>query len=131
MQAHHIARLDRRQRELHVVVIGGRVARRWRGHDRATGEVLLVARGASRVLAYAVHGDLAADALERLCDSAIERIVLTDTIPLPTEGASSKVEVVTVAPLLAETISRIHEERSVSALFGPARRPEEALAGAV
>jgi ribose-phosphate pyrophosphokinase len=89
----------------------------------STGETLvkaaetLVARGASSVRASAVHGIFAADALERINDSIIEKVYVTDTIPLPLEGPRDKIEVLTVAPLLAEAIMRIHKDLSISALF--------------
>jgi ribose-phosphate pyrophosphokinase len=89
----------------------------------STGETLLkatetlVARGASSVRASAVHGIFAADALQRIDDSIIEKVYVTDTIPLPIEGPRDKIEVLTVAPLLAEAIMRIHKDLSISALF--------------
>jgi ribose-phosphate pyrophosphokinase len=89
----------------------------------STGETLLkatetlVARGASSVRASAVHGIFDADALQRIDDSIIEKVYVTDTIPLPIEGPRDKIEVLTVAPLLAEAIMRIHKDLSISALF--------------
>jgi len=89
----------------------------------STGETLvnaaetLVARGAKSVRATAVHGVFAGDALHRIDDSIIERVYVTDTIPLPDEGPRDKIEVLTVAPLLAEAIMRIHKDLSISALF--------------
>jgi ribose-phosphate pyrophosphokinase len=89
----------------------------------STGETLvnaaetLVARGAKSVRATAVHGVFAADALQRIKDSIIEKVYVTDTIPLPVEGPRDKIEVLTVAPLLAEAIMRIHKDLSISALF--------------
>ena len=55
-------------------------------------------------------------AIERLAASRLEHLLVTNTIPL--RHASAKVEVLSVAPLLAEAITRIHDGRSVSALFG-------------
>ncbi len=72
--------------------------------------------GATRVMAAASHGVLAGPALERLESSALEELVITDSIALNNKKLS-KIKVLTVAPLLAEAIKRIHEERTVSALF--------------
>lgn len=89
----------------------------------STGETLLkaaetlIARGASSVRASAVHGIFAADALKRIDDSIIEKVYVTDSVPLPVEGPRDKIEVLTVAPLLAEAIMRIHKDLSISALF--------------
>ena len=78
----------------------------------------LRANGAERVLACVVHGVLSGPALERIEESALERLVVTNTIP-PRSGvvASSKIEVLSVAPLLGKAIQSIHQETSVSSLF--------------
>jgi ribose-phosphate pyrophosphokinase len=60
---------------------------------------------------------LAGDAVEKLVDSPIEEIVITDSIPLPPEKQHPKIKILSVAPLLAEAILRVHEDRSVSELF--------------
>ncbi len=78
---------------------------------------LLVDRGANVVHAAATHGVFAGEAIERILASAIPKVYVTDTIPLPHEQLGSCLEVVTVAPLLAEAIMRIHKDLSVSALF--------------
>jgi ribose-phosphate pyrophosphokinase len=88
---------------------------------------LLVERGAFRVLAYAVHGELAANAARLIHEGRIESLVLTDSIPVPPRKRNSRVSVVSVAQLLAEAIRRIHEGASISALFQPAWLPLEAL----
>jgi ribose-phosphate pyrophosphokinase len=75
----------------------------------------LLDRGARSVAAAVVHPVLSGRAVERLGASRLDRLLVTDTIPL--SAASSKIEVVSVAPLLAEAIGRIHDGRSVSALF--------------
>ena len=78
----------------------------------------LRANGAARVLACAVHGVLSGPALERIEASALERLVVTDTIPPRAQFvASGKVEVLSVAPLLGKAIQSIHQETSVSSLF--------------
>jgi len=74
--------------------------------------------GASAIYACATHGVLSGPAIERINNSDIEEIVLTDTIPLGgKEQQSSKVRMLSVADLLAEAIRRIHEDESVSSLF--------------
>jgi ribose-phosphate pyrophosphokinase len=74
--------------------------------------------GASRVLASAVHGVLSGPAMQRIEAAPIDRLVITNTVPLPQEKARcEKVVVLSVARLLAQAISSIHEETSVSKLF--------------
>lgn len=74
--------------------------------------------GAKAIYACATHGVLSGPAIERINNSDIEEIVLTDTIPLGCkEGTTSKVRVLSVADLLAEAIKRIHDDESVSSLF--------------
>jgi ribose-phosphate pyrophosphokinase len=75
-------------------------------------------KGARRVIAYATHGVLSGPAIERINDAPIEAVVVTDTIPLSSEKkASEKVKVLTIAPLLAKAVRRIHLGESVSSLF--------------
>ncbi|MDQ3696197.1 MAG: ribose-phosphate pyrophosphokinase [Chloroflexota bacterium] len=78
---------------------------------------LLHERGASPVIAAATHGIFAADALELIARSPLDRVIVTDTVPMPEFGPRDKIEVITVAPLLAEAIMRIHKDLSISALF--------------
>jgi ribose-phosphate pyrophosphokinase len=74
--------------------------------------------GAERVLACAVHGVLSTPAIERIEQSPIDRLIVTNTIPLsPLGSACSKVVVLSVARLLGQAIKSIHEETSVSSLF--------------
>jgi ribose-phosphate pyrophosphokinase len=74
--------------------------------------------GASRVLASAVHGVLSGPAMQRIEAAPIDRLVITNTVPLtPEKAASEKVVVLSVARLLAQAIRSIHEETSVSKLF--------------
>ncbi len=75
----------------------------------------LLEQGARGVSAAVVHPVLSGSALERLGASRLERLLVTDTIPIA--ATSAKIEVLSVAPLLAEAITRIHDGRSVSALF--------------
>jgi ribose-phosphate pyrophosphokinase len=73
--------------------------------------------GARRILASCTHPVLSGRAIERLEQSEIEEVVVTNTIPLREEQACKKVTVLSVAPLLGEAIRRIHTETSVSSLF--------------
>ncbi len=78
----------------------------------------LMAEGAERVLAAAVHGVLSGPALDRIEQSAIEKLIVTNTIPLRGDRARhEKVVMLSVARLLAQAIKSIHEESSVSSLF--------------
>jgi ribose-phosphate pyrophosphokinase len=73
---------------------------------------------ALRVIAAATHGVLSGPAVERISQSRIERVIITDTIPLSEEAKKcEKIEQLSVAPLLAEAIHRIHHYDSVSSLF--------------
>lgn len=78
---------------------------------------MLKSRGASDVYCAATHGIFADDALARIAASPIGRVVVTDSIPLPKTGPHDIVEIVPVAPFLAEAIMRIHKDMSISALF--------------
>ncbi len=74
--------------------------------------------GASRVLASAVHGVLSGPAMQRIESAPIDRLVVTNSIPLSgTAAACKKIVVLSVARLLAQAIRSIHEETSVSKLF--------------
>ena len=78
----------------------------------------LMANGAERVLACAVHGVLSGPALERIEQSPIEKLIVTNTIRLDDKRARCrKIVVLSVARLLAQAIRSIHEESSVSSLF--------------
>jgi ribose-phosphate pyrophosphokinase len=78
----------------------------------------LMDEGAASVTAYLTHGVLSGKAVERVSGSVLKELVITDTIQ-PTEAAlaSSKIRVLTIAPLIGEAIHRIAEESSVSSLF--------------
>ena len=74
--------------------------------------------GAGQVIACAVHGVLSGPAIERIEKSPIDKLIVTNTIPLSPEAArSGKVVVLSVARLLGQAIKNIHEETSVSSLF--------------
>ncbi|MFC3626354.1 ribose-phosphate pyrophosphokinase [Vogesella sp. LIG4] len=75
-------------------------------------------RGAQRVLAYASHAVFSGQAVDRINNSDIDQVVITDTIPLVAAAKqSSRIRVVSIAGLIAETLRRINNEESVSYLF--------------
>lgn len=75
--------------------------------------------GARDLYACCTHPVLSGQALARLEASPIKEVVVCDTIPLRDPSASTKVRVLSVAPLIAEAIVRIHEQQSISKLFEP------------
>jgi ribose-phosphate pyrophosphokinase len=79
----------------------------------------LMKAGAASVDAYVTHGVLSGNAVERVDGSPLSSLVVTDSIaPAPAVVASKKVKVISIAPLMAEAVARISQERSVSSLFG-------------
>jgi ribose-phosphate pyrophosphokinase len=90
------------------------------GGTIAKGAEVLVRQGANTVYACATHAVFSGNALERLLEAPIQEIVVTNTIPvsIPAE-AQNRVKVLSVAPLLAEAMLRIHEDLSVSKMFAP------------
>ncbi|MBL8266208.1 ribose-phosphate diphosphokinase [Steroidobacter sp.] len=78
----------------------------------------LKANGAKKVLAYITHAVLSGPAIDRISQSQLDELVVTDTIPLRAEAKScKKIRQLTVAGLLAETMRRIRDEESVSSLY--------------
>ena len=73
--------------------------------------------GAERVIACCTHPVLSGQAIDRIELSPLEQLIVTDTIALPEERRSPKITILSVAPLLAEAIDRIHRDDSVSVLF--------------
>lgn len=80
-------------------------------------EALIKIGGAKEVYACASHGVLSGPAIQRLEESPIKKLTLLDTIPLPAEKRSDKIELLQVASVFTEAIARIYEESSVSPLF--------------
>jgi len=75
-------------------------------------------QGSNRVYASCAHAVLSGPACERINDSPIEELIVTDTIPLDNKKEKcKKLTVLSIAPLLAEAIERIHDESSISSLF--------------
>lgn len=78
----------------------------------------VIKNGAVSVIAVATHGVLSGPAIERIERSSIDKVIITDTIPLSKEAQScKKIEQVSIAPLVAKAIHRIHHYDSVSSLF--------------
>ena len=79
---------------------------------------ILLERGATEVWAMATHGVLSGPAIDRLKNSRIERVVLTNTLPLPPEKQIDKIEVLSIAPLIADALNAVFDDTSVSEIFG-------------
>ena len=77
----------------------------------------LIELGASKVMAMVTHGVFSLGAREKIDRSNISKLFITDTIETQPEPLSSKVEVVSVAPLFGDAIRRIHDRKSISVLF--------------
>jgi len=77
----------------------------------------LLQQGANRVLVAATHPVLTGNAVDRLRKAKIDDVIVTDSVPIATENLGPPITVLSVAPLLAEAIIRVHENRSVSELF--------------
>lgn len=77
----------------------------------------LAERGARGIYAAATHGILSGDAMRRIQDSAIEELIVTDTIPIPPERLIPKITTLSIATVCAEAIWRIHSDDSVSTMF--------------
>ena len=79
---------------------------------------VLLDKGATEVWAMATHGVLSGPAIDRLKNSALTKVVITDTLPLPTEKQIDKIEVLSVASVFADAIDAVFEDASVSEIFG-------------
>ena len=80
-------------------------------------QALIDKGGATEVIACATHGVLSGPAIERLQNSCIKELIFLDTIPLPPEKAIPKITLLPVAPLFAEAIERIYEDKPVSTMY--------------
>ena len=83
--------------------------------------------GAREIYASATHGLFSGSALERIADSPLTEVIVTDTIPLPPEADDPRITVLSVAPLFGEAIKRIHRGESVGALFASEVRMVEEM----
>ena len=79
---------------------------------------LLLDKGATEVWAMASHGVLSGPAIERLETSRIDRVILTNTLPLAAEKRIGKIQVLSVAPIIADALSAVFDDTSVSEIFG-------------
>ncbi len=73
--------------------------------------------GVQEIYACATHGILSVPAIERISESGLREVVLTDTVPLPPAKRIPKITTLSIAPLIGEAIKRIHRGESVGALF--------------
>ena len=83
----------------------------------AAAATTLKAKGAKKIYACATHGLFSGPAYERLENSCIEEVVVTDAVPVPLERQTGKIKVVTLAPLFAQTIKNVYNNGSVASLF--------------
>jgi ribose-phosphate pyrophosphokinase len=79
---------------------------------------ILKAKGASDVWAMATHGVLSGPAIERLKAAPIDRVVITNTLPIPPEKRFAKLEVLSVAKIIADALAAVFDDSSVSEIFG-------------
>ncbi|HEX4978893.1 MAG TPA: ribose-phosphate diphosphokinase [Acidimicrobiales bacterium] len=79
---------------------------------------ILLDNGAAGVWCIATHGVLSGPAVDRLKNSRLERVVVTDTLPIPSEKQFDKLEVLSIAALIGDAIRAVFEDASVSELFG-------------
>jgi len=79
---------------------------------------LLLDKGATEVWAMATHGVLSGPAIERLANSRIDRVVLTNTLPIPADKMIDKIKVLSVGRIIADALSAVFDDTSVSEIFG-------------
>ncbi len=82
----------------------------------------LIEHGAREVYAVATHGVLSGPAIDRIKNSVISKVVITNTLPLPPEKQIDKIEVLSVAGIIAAAIDAVFEDTSVSEIFGGANQ---------
>src|SRR5438067_81314 len=87
------------------------------GGSIVQGAEALMDRGASEVIACCTHGILSGDAINKVDASPLKKLLVTDTIPLPSHKQHPKIHVISVASLLGDAIMRIHDGGSISELF--------------
>ena len=99
----------------HCVIIDDRIDT---GGTIVAAADILKEHGATEVWAMATHGVLADPAIDRLKNSEITKVVITDTVPIPDDKQLDKLEVLSVAKIIADAIDAVFEDKSVSELFG-------------
>jgi ribose-phosphate pyrophosphokinase len=90
------------------------------GGTSVTGAEALKAAGATGVIVAATHAIFSPPAVERLSSGVIDRVIVTDTLPLPPEKRFDRLEVLPIAPLLARAIHEVFEDGSVTSMFNGA-----------
>ncbi len=81
------------------------------------GAELLMKNGAKEVSAYCTHGVLSGPAMERIRNSVLKELIITDTIPLPPEKKDKRIKIISVADVFAHAMKRGFERQSISVLF--------------
>lgn len=114
--------LETKQENIIGEPVSGKVAIMFDDMISTAGSICGAARlvhqaGAREVHVAVTHGVLCGPALQRLREAPLDSVIITDTIPLPPEQRLPKIKVLTVAPLLAEAIKRIHHDQSISKMF--------------
>jgi ribose-phosphate pyrophosphokinase len=79
---------------------------------------VLKANGAAEVIAVTTHAVFSGEAVDRLKNSTMTRVIATNTLPIPSEKQFDKLELLSVAPLLADALESVFEDTSVSEIFG-------------
>ncbi|MEO0297128.1 MAG: ribose-phosphate diphosphokinase, partial [candidate division WOR-3 bacterium] len=87
------------------------------GRTVANGALILKEKGAKSIWVCATHGLFSGNSKEVLDSSPIEKVIVTNTIPISPHKRFKKLEILDISNLLAEAIKRIHEEVSISELF--------------
>ena len=82
----------------------------------------LTEQGASQVWAATTHGLFSGPAIDRIKNSSIERLVVTNTLPIPPDKFIDKFELVSIGPLVADAIRAVFTNESVSEIFGGANQ---------
>ena len=99
-----------------------------RRHDRHRGDGLggrarsLAERGAGPIYVGATHGIFSGKARQLLEEAPIEQVVVTNTVPIPEERQFDKLQVLSIAPLIASGLRAVFEDASVSEIFGGANQ---------
>ncbi|MCM8765536.1 MAG: ribose-phosphate pyrophosphokinase [Candidatus Omnitrophica bacterium] len=101
-------------RDKNAVIVDDLIAT---GGSLIEASLVLKNAGAKKVFGAVTHAVLSGDAVQKIGNSPIEKLFVTNTIPIPQEKKHPKICVLSIAPLLAEAIKRIHQEESVSCLF--------------
>ena len=119
-----IAIIDKRRPKANVAQIMNIIGNVNTAGTISKGSQALIDAGAEEVYASCTHAVLSGPAIERLANSPLKEVVVTDTIRLPEEKQITKIKQVSVAPLIADAIKRINENRAVSPLFNNRFRQE-------